>query len=129
MAPHLTLQQRQRARTLRREGKTIREIAVEIGCSLRTVKRVTHGPGKRESRQIAWSPGEHRLSLGDREEISRGLSAGEPVRAIARRLGRAPSTVSREVRANGGPSHYRAVEAHHGAAAASARSRGRGRLR
>jgi IS30 family transposase len=115
LAPHLTLQQRQRARALRRKGKTIREIAVEIGCSLRTVKRVTHGPGKRESRQIAWSPGEHRLSLGDREEISRGLSAGEPIRAIARRIGRAPSTVSREVRANGGLSHYRAVEAHHGA--------------
>jgi len=52
LAPHLTLQQRQRARALRREGKTIREIAVEIGCSRRTVKRVMHGPGKRESRQI-----------------------------------------------------------------------------
>ncbi|HVC74881.1 MAG TPA: helix-turn-helix domain-containing protein, partial [Candidatus Micrarchaeaceae archaeon] len=107
MTPHLTLQQRQHARALRRKGKTICEIAMEIGCSLRTVKRVTHGPGKRESRKIVWSPGEHRLSLGDREEISRGLSAGEPIRAIARRIGRAPSTVSREVRANGGLSHYR----------------------
>ncbi|MGA2806384.1 MAG: IS30 family transposase [Acidimicrobiales bacterium] len=115
MAPHLTLQQRQRARTLRREGKTIREIAVEIGCSLRTVKRVTRGPGKRESKRIVWSPGILRLSLADREEISRGLSVGEPIRAIARRLSRAPSTISREVEANGGRSHYRAVRAHHGA--------------
>ena len=56
-----------------------------------------------------------RLSLADREEISRGLSVGEPLRAVARRLGRAPSTISREVKANGGRSHYRAVRAHHGA--------------
>jgi IS30 family transposase len=115
MAPHLTLQQRQRARKLRREGKTIREIAVEIGCSLRTVKRVMHGPSLKESRRIVWSPGSGRLSLADREEISRGLSTGEALREIARRLGRAPSTISREVAANGGRRHYRAVQAHHGA--------------
>ena len=49
-----------------------------------------------------------RLSLVEREEISRGLVAGLSLRAIARQLGRSPSTVSREVRANGGPSRYRA---------------------
>jgi transposase-like protein len=37
------------------------------------------------------------LSADEREEVSRGLSAGESIRAIARALGRAPSTVSREV--------------------------------
>src|SRR5882757_6510734 len=42
------------------------------------------------------------LSLAEREEISRGLSISEPLRAIARRLERAPSTISREVRRNGG---------------------------
>ena len=115
MAPHLTLQQREHARRLRREGRTIREIAAEIGCSRSTVKSVVRGPAKRESRQIMWSPGSLRLSLADREEISRGLSAGEPLRAIARQLGRAPSTIAREVKANGGRSHYRAVRAHHGA--------------
>ena len=115
MAPHLTLQQREHARRLRREGRTIREIAAEIGCSRSTVKSVVRGPAKRESRQIVWSPGPLRLSLADREEISRGLSAGEPLRAIARQLGRAPSTIAREVKANGGRSHYRAVRAHHGA--------------
>ena len=62
-----------------------------------------------------------RLSLADREEISRGLSVGEPLRAVARRLGRAPSTISREVKANGGRSHYRAVRAHHGAYARARR--------
>ena len=43
-----------------------------------------------------------RLSLAEREEISRGLAAGESLRVIAGRLGRTPSTVSREVARNGG---------------------------
>ena len=50
-----------------------------------------------------------RLSMAEREEISRGLAAGESMRAIARRLGRAPSTVSREIAANHGVRRYRAV--------------------
>jgi len=49
-----------------------------------------------------------RLSLVEREEISRGLVAGLSLRAIARQLDRSPSTISREVRANGGASRYRA---------------------
>ncbi len=51
------------------------------------------------------------LTLVEREEISRGLVAQQSIRAIARILGRAPSTVSREVGRNGGDVHYRAVEA------------------
>lgn len=51
------------------------------------------------------------LSLEDREEISRGLAAGESIRAIARHVHRAPSTISREVAANGGRSGYRAARA------------------
>ena len=53
-----------------------------------------------------------RLSFCEREEISRGLAAGVSLRCIARRLGRAPSTVSREVAANGGRTRYRAAVAH-----------------
>ncbi len=53
------------------------------------------------------------LSLADREEISRGLAAGESLRRIAGRLGRAPSTVSREVERNGGAGRYRAGPADH----------------
>ncbi len=49
------------------------------------------------------------LSLSEREEISRGLSVQHSLRAIARRLGRAPSTISREVRRNGGFDRYRAA--------------------
>src|SRR5438034_3964586 len=43
-----------------------------------------------------------RSSLAEREEISRDLAAGRSVRAIARGIGRSPSTVCREVAANGG---------------------------
>jgi len=43
------------------------------------------------------------LSLSEREEISRGLSTQCSLRSIARTLGRSPSTISREVRRNGGP--------------------------
>ena len=48
------------------------------------------------------------LTLSDREEVSRGLSAGLSLRAIATQLGRSPSTVSREVKRNGGYDDYRA---------------------
>jgi IS30 family transposase len=49
------------------------------------------------------------LSLIDREEISRGLTVGRSLRAIAAQLGRAPSTISREVSRNGGTDRYRAT--------------------
>jgi DNA-binding CsgD family transcriptional regulator len=45
---------------------------------------------------------ESALKVWEREEISRGLSAGDSFRSIARRLGRAPSTVSREVARHSG---------------------------
>src|ERR1700736_271303 len=51
------------------------------------------------------------LKMVEREEISRGLSSGESFRSIARRLGRAPSTVSREVARHGGGARYRANHA------------------
>jgi len=51
------------------------------------------------------------LTLTEREEISRGMVAGRSLRAIAASLGRAPSTVSRELCRNGGPRHYRASKA------------------
>lgn len=49
------------------------------------------------------------LSLSEREEISRGIASDESMRAIANRLGRAPSTISREIQRNGGDKKYRAA--------------------
>ena len=49
------------------------------------------------------------LTLAEREEISRGLVNGDSLRQIAGGLGRAPSTISREVARNGGPERYRAA--------------------
>jgi len=51
------------------------------------------------------------LTLPEREEISRAMAEGQSIRSIAAQLGRAPSTVSRELRRNGGPAAYRASEA------------------
>jgi len=51
------------------------------------------------------------LILSEREEISRGVVAGQSIRCIAAALGRAPSTVSRELHRNGGRTHYRASRA------------------
>lgn len=51
------------------------------------------------------------LTLAEREEISRSLAAGNSVRSLARSLGRAPSTISREINRNGGPKGYRASQA------------------
>ncbi len=51
------------------------------------------------------------LRLSEREEISRGIMAGQSFRAIAASLDRAPSSVSREVKRNGGRRDYRASQA------------------
>lgn len=57
-------------------------------------------------RRAAWT-----LELVEREEISRGIAAGLAIRAIARCLGRSPSTISREIARNGGKQAYRATRA------------------
>ena len=51
------------------------------------------------------------LNLAEREDISRGLASGLPLREIARRLDRAASTLSREISRNGGRPTYRALAA------------------
>jgi IS30 family transposase len=71
----------------------------------RAVRRLLRPPAPELTRSAL------RLSLAEREEISRGLARGESLRGIARRLGRSPSTVSREVARNGGRGGYRACQA------------------
>jgi DNA-binding CsgD family transcriptional regulator len=83
------------AREMRRNPSTVRDLLKRTG-GIRPVPR------------RRW---ELRLSLAEREEISRGLAAGESLRTIATGLGRAPSTVSREVAGNGGRAGYRALAA------------------
>lgn len=51
------------------------------------------------------------LTLAERDEISRAVVAGHTVRSIAAKLGRAPSTVSREIKPNGGRACYGATVA------------------
>ena len=51
------------------------------------------------------------LTLSEREEISRAVTTGQSMRLIATRLGRAPSTISREIMRNGGQDCYRASQA------------------
>lgn len=68
-----------------------------------------------------------RLSDAEREEISRGLAAGQTLTSIAHEIGRATSTVSREV--GGRPAQYRASSSSHRARKrSSSRRRGKGKL-
>lgn len=61
-------------------------------------------PPKRRRSRLA-------LTQLEREEISRGVAAGQSIRAIAREIKRSPSTVSREIQRNGGEAHYRSSQA------------------
>ncbi len=112
MAAWLTVEQRQLARRLRRQGWSHRRIAAQVGCSHEAVRVVLRRKRVRRWRPEDWSPGPGRLTLADREEISLGVGRGETFSAIAGRLGRAVSSVSREVAANGGRDGYRAWRAH-----------------
>jgi len=91
------------------QGLPSRVIGKEIGRAHRTV----WGEIARSRRPVVPEPvrSRLRLSLAEREEVSRGLAGGESLRSIARRLGRSPSTISREVVTNGGRRRYRACRA------------------
>ena len=102
-AERLELQHRVRA------GETHEAAAAAVGCSPKSVQRLLLKTGGIKSRAKPQSI--LRLSLGEREEISRGLLAGESFRFIAARLGRSPSTIAREVAAGGNRNRYRAWRA------------------
>ena len=91
------------------QGESLRSIAALLELGKPTVTGVVRSGGgvtPRPSRAR-----ESALTLVEREAISRGLVAGLSLRAISRELGRAPSTISREVAAGGGRQEYRAVRA------------------
>lgn len=88
------------------EGETFATAAAAIGCSTKSIQRFMKRNGGLERRTRERSA--LRLSLAEREELSRGLIAGDSLRQIAGRLGRAASTISREVAWNGHRAAYRA---------------------
>jgi IS30 family transposase len=92
-----------------RAGATWKQVQDEFECSHQMVWTVLREAG---GMPPVWPcRSSKHLSLEDREEISRGLVCGESFTQIARRLGREPSTVSREVNRNGGRQNYRAASA------------------
>lgn len=107
--------QRSEIRTLLSSGASMESVAATIGCSFKSVQRLLARNGGLKDRPRSRSL--LRLAATEREEISRGLLAGRSLRQIAASLGRAPSTISREVKANGRPMQYRAWKAEKSAAA------------
>lgn len=100
---------RDRIWSLAAEGRTLAGIAREMCRPGATVRDVLRATGGIRPRRRTRAP--DRLSVVEREEISRGLAAGESCRRIAVRLQRSCSTVSREVARNGGRRPYRAASA------------------
>jgi IS30 family transposase len=92
-----------------RQGEALRAMARALDRRREVLHRVLVGTGgfapapRRRSARV--------LSLAEREEISRGVAGGHSVRQIAGQLGRAPSTVCRELGRHGGRARYRAATA------------------
>ncbi|MGZ4120406.1 MAG: IS30 family transposase [Actinomycetota bacterium] len=101
-------------------GGTHMSIAAEVGMSRETVRRVISPMGW-VLRAEAWRPSDSRLSIDQRVEIRLGLERGESFRCIGAKIGRAASTVCREVNANGGRARYRPMVAHRRAQALAKR--------
>jgi transposase, IS30 family len=117
----LTHEQKQLAFRLRSRGWRLVDIAREIGCSAPMVGLMVRDGRFTTGVPDEWEPRPGCLSIADREEILVGIRADESLSSIARRLGRVPSTVTREVVANGGPKRYSAWHAHQRARAAARR--------
>jgi transposase, IS30 family len=98
---------------MRKAGVPVKRIAMHLGRQNSSLRKFIADAGG--SRPDPRERSELRLSLEEREEISRGLAAGLSIRAIAASLNRAPSTVCREVNLNGGRRKYRALVADRGA--------------
>lgn len=90
-------------------GESMSDIARALGRTTSSVKYPLGLNGGVRPHSRARSP--RVLSLAEREGISRGLASGISLRAIATELGRSPSTISREIRRNGGCASYRAHRA------------------
>jgi IS30 family transposase len=91
------------------KGFSLEQIGQALGKPAASIYMAAASCGGIAPRQRRRGP--KTLSLVEREEISRGLAAGLSIRRMAGQMGRAPSTVSREVARNGGVRDYRAKAA------------------
>ena len=94
----------------RLKAKGFKEIARELGCSMGLVQASVYRQGPQVGLPDAWTPAPGRLRAEEREEILLGLARGEAMAAIARNLGRATSTISREVAAQRRTSPLRGLD-------------------
>lgn len=104
----LPLEMRRELKTRRRLGESTKVLCDEFGVSRQTVSRIMNDV---TVELVEVCRGRGRLSVDDREVISRGLVEGLSQAEIGRRVGCSPSTISREVVRNGGVREYRAVAA------------------
>lgn len=105
----LTAEQQVAVWELSRQGWPFSRVARHLGRAPTTVGLYVRSTGG--VRPPARKRREEHLRPEEREEISRGLAAGESCRGIAARLDRSPSTISREIERNGGRRRYRAARA------------------
>jgi IS30 family transposase len=92
-----------------KDGQSLMDISLALGRLPGSVQGMVAARGGIAPAVRSRSP--RTLSLAEREEVSRGLSVGLSIRRIAAELGRAPSTISREVERNEGRAGYRAASA------------------
>jgi len=97
---------------LARQGASHRDIKGQVDISLGAIGLVLRPLGGVLRREQWATASGKRLSLDERVEIQLGLQAGKSMRGIAGELGRASSTMSREVNSHGGRTGYKAVAAH-----------------
>lgn len=116
----LPLETRQQIVRMAMEGSSHAEIIEATRVSAGSVVNVLRNAGG-TLRRVERVSINGRLSLADRSEIYAGLAAKESGAAIARRLGVHPSTVTREIAANGGRDGYRPLAAHRRALRAARR--------
>lgn len=107
--PGLSAQQKKELWNRWKNGQSLSEIGRALGKHAGSIHGVLSAnggiaPPERKQRGDA-------LTLSEREEISRSLATRCSLRTIAQRLGRAPSTISREINRNGGIQSYRAAAA------------------
>lgn len=92
-----------------KKGESLQQIAQLFDRNHSSISRILAETGGIRPAQRC--RGASALGLAEREEISRALVIGWSIRSIATKLGRSPSTISREIKRNGGPSGYRANQA------------------